>query len=386
MTILLVMASLHKDSRGRSPYFYCAFRLPNGKPAFRSTKQTDHKAAMRICIEWEKASEAAGEGSMTEVQARKVLDSILASVGERKIRTPSTQDFFTKWLEGKQISKKAATWRLYKASVSRFLDSLGTRAQRPLASLHVSDIESYRDRRASSGIAAATVKADLKTVRSVLENARRHGLILHNVAEAIDLPVVKSQERDVLTQSEVRTILDAAPTDWKTAILLGYYTGARLSDLVALKWDNVDLAEGVLFFLQGKTAKRVEVPIHPDLERHLFSIAGDNPRGFLTGSLATMSLSGAGGLSQQFGRLIASAGIDQRKVQVSRRRTFSRKSFHSLRHSFTSALAAAGVSPERRMQLTGHRSIDVHERYTHTELEPLRKAIAALPSLGRRNE
>ena len=76
------------------------------------------------------------------------------------------------------------------------------------------------------------------------------------------------------------------------------------------------------------------------------------------------------------------AGVDRHRVQVSRRRKFSRKSFHSLRHSFASALANAGVSPELRMRLSGHKSETVHQRYTHVQLEPLKAAIAALPSLN----
>ena len=378
-----LMASLHKDPRGRSPYWFCAFSLPNNKRAFRSTKQTDRKAALRMCIEWEKASEAAGEGSMTEVQARKVLDSILASVGESRIRTPSTRDFFTKWLDEKRVSKKSSTTRGYKASISAFIDSLGARAEIPLASLSITDIERYRDLRASSGVAAATVRSNLKSVRSVLAKAHRQGLVLHNVAEAIDLPLVKSQEREVFTPDELRAILDIASPDWQTAILLGYFTGARLGDVISMSWRrNVDLARGVLFFLQGKTGRAVEIPIHPDLEAHLLSIAGDNPHGLLCQELSKTPLSGGSGLSQQFGRLIERAGVDQHRVQVSRRRKFSRKSFHSLRHSFASALANAGVSPELRMRLSGHKSETVHQRYTHVQLEPLKAAIAALPSLN----
>jgi len=74
------------------------------------------------------------------------------------------------------------------------------------------------------------------------------------------------------------------------------------------------------------------------------------------------------------------AGFDQDKVQAGRNE-FSRKSFHSLRHSFSSALANAGVSADVRMKLTGHKSADVHQRYTHMQLEPLKKAIATLPAL-----
>ena len=143
----------------------------------------------------------------------------------------------------------------------------------------------------------------------------------------------------------------------------------------------MDLVEGVIFYTQGKTGKRVEVPIHPQLEEHLLSIAGDNPRGFLSPSLAKLTTGGQSGLSKQFAATMAKAGIDQRQVQTSRNHKFSRLSFHSLRHGFSSALANAGIPADVRMKLTGHKSVGVHQRYTHVELEPLRKAITALPSL-----
>jgi integrase len=62
-------------------------------------------------------------------------------------------------------------------------------------------------------------------------------------------------------------------------------------------------------------------------------------------------------------------------------RSVSALSFHSLRHSFSSILANAGVSEERRMALTGHKSRDMHQHYSHHELEQLQKAVALLPSL-----
>jgi integrase len=378
------MASLHKDPRNKSPFWYCAFSLPNKKRAFRSTKQTDRKAAWRMCTKWEEASEEAAKGSMTEAQARKVLDAILDAIpeaaGERKIRTPSTQDFFTRWLDQRQVSASTACG--YKASIGGFLGFLGPRAQRPLASLAARDVEDFRDWRSNSGVSPSTVKRDLKTIRSVLAKAHRQGLILHSPAEEIDLPKVTSQDRETLAPAELRAILSEATPDWKTAALLGYYLGARLGDVVALRWDNVDLDRGVIFFLQGKTRKKVEVPIHPDLEAHLLSIAGDNPHGFLCQELSKTPLAGGTGLSQQFGRLMERAGVSQGRVQVSLKRRFSRKSFHSLRHSFTSALADAGVSPELRMLLTGHKSESVHQRYTHMQLEPLKAAITKLPSIA----
>jgi len=375
------MASLHKDPRGRSPYWYCAFTLPNGRRCLKSTKQTDRKKASDICRAWEKAAEAAGRGNLTAVQATKVLNEILESAGEEPIRHKSVRDFFLNWLSGKQQAKKPTTGRHYKKAIQEFLASLGARADKPLNAVTPADIEHFRNFRSEQGVSAATVKLDLKLVRSVLNTARRQALILHNPAEAVDLPLVKSNERDVFTPDDLRALLKIASPDWKTAILLGYYVGPRLGDVVSLTWTNVDLADGVIFYTQGKTGKKVVVPIHPDLEEHLLRIAGDNPSGFLCSSLGQISTGGQRGLSKRFAALMAQAGIDQRQIQSSRNHKFSQLSFHSLRHSFSSALANLGISADVRMKLTGHKSVDVHGRYTHMQLEPLKKAIASLPRL-----
>ena len=75
------------------------------------------------------------------------------------------------------------------------------------------------------------------------------------------------------------------------------------------------------------------------------------------------------------------AGIERRVTREGlRSRAASR--FHSLRHSFNSAMANAGVSQEIRQKLTGHASAEMNKLYTHHELEPLRAAIAMLPSVG----
>src|SRR5258708_32673115 len=103
------MASLHRDPKGRSPFFYAAFGLPNGKRAFRSTKQTVYKKALRVALEWEKASELAGKGELTESASRKGLDLIGESVGDSALRTMTAREFFTTCLEGKKRIQKEST-------------------------------------------------------------------------------------------------------------------------------------------------------------------------------------------------------------------------------------------------------------------------------------
>src|SRR5215469_1877509 len=103
------MASIHKDPRGKSPFWYCAYVMPNGQRAFRSTKQIDRKKALKECLKLESAADKARAGELVESQARKILDDILESVGERPIRKKTIREFFAGWLEGKQLAKKDAT-------------------------------------------------------------------------------------------------------------------------------------------------------------------------------------------------------------------------------------------------------------------------------------
>src|SRR5207253_2054282 len=139
---------------------------------------------------------------------------------------------------------------------------------------------------------------------------------------------------------------------------------------------------GVIDFEQQKTAKRVTIPIHPVLEKHLLRLASaDNPEAFLCPSLAGRKTGGKSGLSQTFGGIMEKADIDRQALEGKGSRSFSRLSFHSLRHSFNTTLANEGVDQETRMLLTGHTTVAVNRDYTHLELAKLKTAINKLPNL-----
>src|ERR1035437_9584405 len=125
------MASLHKDPRGKSPYFYAAFTLPDGRRTFRSTKLTDRKQAWEVCLQWERAAEQGRDGNFTEAQARKVLNTILENTGQAPMQTEAIHDYFTNWLNGKGLANKPRTAERYGTVVKKFLASLGQKARRP---------------------------------------------------------------------------------------------------------------------------------------------------------------------------------------------------------------------------------------------------------------
>jgi len=143
----------------------------------------------------------------------------------------------------------------------------------------------------------------------------------------------------------------------------------------------VDWQNKIIRFTPSKTKKAVRLPLHPQLERELLKNAGiGNAPMFPT--LAGRGTGGKHGLSGRFNAIMEKAGVEGKRTQASGGRKLSSLSFHSLRHSFNSALANAGVSQEIRQKLTGHTSAEMNAIYTHHELAPLRAAVEKLPGLS----
>ena len=199
----------------------------------------------------------------------------------------------------------------------------------------------------------------------------------------IQLPREDSSEREIFTHEEVQKMVDTAPTvEWQTLILLGYFIGARLTDCAVMKWENVNPDEGIIVFHQGKTGKKVTVPMHFHIIEHLKYLSTFGTSGPLSPKLAARATGGKHGLSESFKRIVIKAGVDPMVVRGKGTQNFTKRTFHSLRHSFNSHLANAGVAEEVRMKLTGHSSKVMNSRYTHLEVATLKNAVKSLPLFG----
>jgi len=295
----------------------------------------------------------------------------------------TVKSHFDTWLASKQDRKSAGTGERYGTAVAGFLKSLGNRASKNLTSLTAADVQRFLDARVAEGRAPMTVSLEVRIIRGALNVARRQGLIPTNPAEAVELPDAKGMERNPFTATEVAMLVDTAQKEWRTLIMLAYFTGARLGDCCRMQWEGVDLTREALTYTQAKTGAKVTTPLHPDLMARLNALAGtDKPEIFILPGMANLRPGGRHGLSETFKRLMLKAGVDSQTGRGAGSQNFSRRTFHSLRHSFTSALANLNVSPELRMKLTGHSSAREHQKYTHHELDNLRAAVNKLPSLG----
>lgn len=375
------MASIHR--RPDSQYWHAAYFGPDGRRILRSTKQQDRQSAYAVALEFERASKLARRGELVEAQAREVLKDIMkrADIGET-IQSASIQSHFEGWLASKRSRKSEATGERYGLAVNAFLKTLGKRASLPLTSLTARDVENFLDSRTAEKLSPATLNLDVKIIGGALNVARRQGLIPTNPAEAVELPEVESVERGTFTPAEVKLLVDVAEGEWKLLIPLAYYTAARLGDCCRMQWDGLDLAGETLTYTQSKTGKKVTVPLHPDLLARLNKLAGtDQPEVFILPQLASQRVSGRRGLSETFKKIMRKAGLDLQTVKGAGKRMFSKRTFHSLRHTSNSEMANKGVSAEVRMGVTGHKSAREHQKYTHLEMETRRAAVGKIPAL-----
>lgn len=375
------MASVTKHPKSR--FWVACFTARDGRQLKRSTKSTSKSAAMQIALELERVEMRAREATLTTVQLQKVLSDVAEKVTGDTLKTPTVEEYFEDWLKAVTVRNAAGTAERYTNTVEAFKKSLGAKAKQPLTSITPKDIELFVNQRLDSGVAPKTAIIDLKILNTALRRAESYSIILKNPVAAVRPPKLQSSEREVFTQDEVQKLLKAAHTvEWQTLILLGYFVGARLSDCVHMKWENILPEKGVIIYNQKKTGKKVVVPMHYHVIEHVDYLSRFGTEGFLCPTLALKGPGGKHGLSESFKRIVRRAGIDPLVVDGKGIRKFTKRTFHSLRHSFNSALANAGVAEDVRMLLTGHKSREMNVRYTHLLVDTLKNAVTSLPVFG----
>jgi site-specific recombinase XerD len=310
----------------------------------------------------------------------------------------TVRDWFDHWLEIKGQIRSSKTLDRYRQVVRDFLSSLGERANAWIHHITSEDILAYRTHVRKTGRTPRTANLSVTVISGGFAAALLERKIDANPCDVIEeLPEEDVMERDTFTCAQVAKLVKAAEGDWKPAILFGYYTGARLSDVANMPWQRklklksggkpvsqgIDFENKKLVYVTRKTKKLIQIPLHPQLEvelrRHQSGV-GDSP---IFPSLAGRQTGGRHGLTGQFKAIMEKAGIEGTRTEVHGGRILSSLSFHCLRHSANSELSNRGVPQETRKLLFWGKGTSVIDGYTHPEQEMMRVAVAQLPSVPR---
>jgi integrase len=395
------MASIWKHPE--SQFWTGCYTAADGRQLKRSTRTTDKRKALAIAQAWEEVEGMGARGFLSsDEQLRRVLNQTFTRITGKAVAFPSVREWFDRWLRIEQGAVASETYKRYSQVLRDFLAHLGTRADVRLEAITTDDFLGFRDKLLAEGRSERTVN---NVVRKILKRpftvAFNEGILSRNPVAAVRHLQGQNAEKGVFTPEEIVRLITTAESlkneqdeetqalarEWTLLILLGYYVGGRLMDLVRLNWGQVDVDERSIIFIQEKTGAKIKVPIHPELADHLLSDSVSVPDDDALPLLPVLSATPGGGktgLSSRFKNLMKSAGIADGVARVrkgSKGRTTARLSFHSLRHSFVSGLSNAGVPSDVRQKLSGHADERAHQVYSHHEFETIRRALGALPRL-----
>jgi integrase len=371
---------------GRSPYWYAVYRDETGRRLKKSTKLTSKSKALEMAHVLQKAAKEARQQRLTEARARDLLSEILQGVNGEGLRTFTLAEWLNHFVKQKQKSRADKTALRHEQVMNECVAFLGSRARLNIATITSKDIADWRDSRESRGLSPATLNGDITVLSAAFNAALRQGHISVNPCLAIEPVKDKAGVRKgTFTLGQITALGKTASGDWRGLILTAFYTGQRLGDCANLRWDQIDLALKIIRFQPGKTGGEIIMPLNPVLADYLGRLAKSKAdETFVFPSLAQRNISP---LSKYFRKIMKRAGIEQRVIRERKAESGGRcvnaLTFHSLRHTFNSILANAGIPEETRMALTGHTSREMNQRYTHRELAIYREAVSVLPRIIR---
>jgi integrase len=376
------MASIHR--KFLSPYWYCQFRSADGRWLKRSTKLEDRKKALAWCLALQEAQDKISRGSPSEAQMREIIGETMKRITGQELRNYTVRQWLEQWLDSKEGANTGSTVKRYRQAVNEFLAFLGQKADGRLDSVEQRDVIDFRKHLREQGKSAPTINLVLsRIVAAPFRQALNQRLIAANPLAGIPRLSERGGERkQAFTIEQVRKLLDAVDGEWKGAILAAYTTGARLGDIANMRWQDVDLRQGVIAFTQGKTQTEAVIGLHPDFETYLRN--AEAQKGPIFPSLAGRHSSGRNGLSTEFASIMERAGIEAGKIrekQGKKGRSVRALSFHSFRHGAASHVFKSKLIEQAQKHVTGHSRGETLKRYTHVDLDAVKAASSLIPRL-----
>lgn len=253
----------------------------------------------------------------------------------------------------------------YMRDIRQFVEWLHQKEEGDVLHVSDTDISDYLLSMQSQGKSGATISRSLASLKNFFSYAVSSGFLEHSpISEEIHVERGKKKLPQVLTGKEVELLLaqpicsDAKGYRDKAMLEVMYATGMRVSELIALDVDDVNLEQGVVK-CGGDKNSRV-VPLYPAALRSLGDYIQEARQVLIVDPAETslfVNISGTRMSRQGFWKILkfyqAKAGIEKEITP------------HTLRHSFAVHLLENGADLGSLQELMGHSDISSTQMYTH---------------------
>ncbi len=255
----------------------------------------------------------------------------------------------------------------YACDISKFIEYL---KNRDVLKVNKDDIRGYV--KSISANERTSQSRKLSSLRTFFEFLVRKGYLSVSPMDGVEGPKLGRYLPDVLSVEEVDKLIEIEPSDDftfrnRTILELLYSTGLRISELVGLKLENVNL-DMALIKVMGKGSKERIIPINDYtlefLDKYIKEVRPRMLKGVQTDYLFLNNHGKV--LSRQAVFLM----IKKRAGEIGLKKDISP---HTLRHSFATHMLQNGADIRFIQELLGHSDVSTTEIYTHVVNETLKK-------------
>jgi integrase len=260
-----------------------------------------------------------------------------------------------------------------------------------LIQLKPEHLQNYYSEILNKGLSSTTVRHHHTVIHKALQTAVKWGLLNRNVADAVELPRPRRTEMQTWDEHEIGEFLEVAQTSpLYDLFYISLYTGMRRSELLGLKWSDIDLIIGSIsvnralhhlrdgsdLFTAPKTAKgRRTIALPPSailvLKKHWEKQVAE--RLLIGGVVCKDDLV----FASPEGKPLRPDSVTHAWIKLVRRSGLKYIRLHDARHTHASILLKQGVHPKIAQERLGHATIAITlDTYSH--LVPGLQEAAAL--------
>lgn len=223
-------------------------------------------------------------------------------------------------------------------------------------------VEQFRLERLKE-VSRASVNKNVGCLRAMFNKAIEWGMYDGaNPAAEIRFYKLDNKRTRYLEKEEIVRFLAACPEYLRDIVEFAIHTGMRKSEILYLKWRDIDLKNHIITILKTKNNEIRHIPMNRSVEDILFRVKKDPGSPYIFPSKNGKPFAN---LKRSFRRALAKADIKNFR-------------FHDLRHTFASQLVMAGVDLNTVRELLGHKDMQMTLRYSHLSCDHKKRAVEAL--------
>lgn len=222
-------------------------------------------------------------------------------------------------------------------------------------------VDSFKAERAKM-VSVATVNRELACLKHMFNKAIEWGKAEANPVRKVKLFKENNVRVRYLEKEEIKKLIDNASAHLKPVLIVALNTGLRKSEILNLKWRDLDFKHDIIFVMQSKSGERREIPMNTLVKRTLVAVRKhpESPYVFCNAKGESYA-----NVRKSFFTACKKSGIIEFR-------------FHDLRHTFASHLVMSGVDLNTVRELLGHKSLEMTLRYSHLSPDHKHRAVANL--------